>query len=109
MAKYLRTGDITHVSTKMPQYGDFSTVPDYKSALDQVNEAMELFMEMPADVRTRMENDPQKLIEFLDDPNNFEEGVELGLYEAPEESGAPETPEVPAAEPEGEPEATPPT
>lgn len=60
-------------------YGDFSHISDYQSALDQVAQAQESFMSLPADVRRRFENDPAQFIEFVDNPDNYQQLVEMGL------------------------------
>lgn len=36
-------------------------------------------MDLPAKVRSRFENDPQKFLEFCSDPKNRDEAVSLGL------------------------------
>lgn len=51
---------------RIPQYGDFSEVVDYRSALEAVREAEARFMELPAATRARFENDPQLFLEFCD-------------------------------------------
>jgi len=43
-------------------YGDFTDIHDYESALERVRGAQERFMELPADVRERFNNDPGLLI-----------------------------------------------
>lgn len=78
MAKYTKTGELPGVFSS-PQYGDFSSVGDYKEALDMVRHAQHSFMSLPSSVRDRFHNDPAKLIEFLSDENNLDEAIELGL------------------------------
>jgi len=62
-----------------PQYGDFTGVVDYHTALNQVIAAEDEFMSLPATLRARFENDPAQLIEFLDKPENKDEAIKLGL------------------------------
>lgn len=62
-----------------PQYGDFTGVTDYREALDAVIEADRAFMQMPADVRKRFDNDPARFVDFCSDPGNLEEARKLGL------------------------------
>lgn len=64
---------------RVPQYGDFTGVGDYQSALNAVREADASFMELPAKVRSRFDNDPQKLLEFVANDANRAEAVSLGL------------------------------
>lgn len=97
MARYQKTGQITHLANGTPKYGDFATAEDYYSASNRVLEAQHTFDALPASVRDRMENNPANLISFMDDPDNLDEAVELGLVILRED---PPTP------PERPPEAT---
>jgi len=62
-----------------PRYGDFSNVVDYHSALNAVIAAEDEFMALPANIRTRFDNDPAKLIDFLGNDANRLEAESLGL------------------------------
>lgn len=88
MAKYRRTGELRHVTSMAGEYGDFSNVPDYKTAMEHIMQADALFMELPAKVRDRFGNDPAQFIEFATDEKNLDELRKLGL--APEAPRAPE-------------------
>jgi len=68
-----------------PRYGDFTGVTDYHSALNQVIAAEDEFMSLPAETRARFDNDPALLIEFLDNPQNKNEAIKLGLVNKPAE------------------------
>ena len=72
-----------------PQYGDFSGIGDYHTALNRVIAADEEFMSLPAQLRARFENDPENLINFLNDDKNRDEAIELGLLERPEPTAKP--------------------
>jgi len=69
-----------------PRYGDFTGIGDYHSALNQVIAAETEFMTLPATLRARFNNDPQELIEFLDNPENMTEAKKLGLVNKTEAS-----------------------
>lgn len=75
---------ITHLQTKRGQYGDFSNIPDYQSALETVQRAQTAFMALPAKTRNRFENDPQQLLNFCSDSSNYNEAIELGLINKPD-------------------------
>jgi phage internal scaffolding protein len=62
-----------------PRYGDFTGISDYHTALNQVIAAEDEFMSLPATIRARFENNPAQLIEFLDNDQNYDEAVKLGL------------------------------
>jgi phage internal scaffolding protein len=64
-----------------PRYGDFSGIGDYHTALNRVIAAQDEFEALPATIRARFDNDPAKLIDFLDDDKNRPEAEELGLVE----------------------------
>jgi phage internal scaffolding protein len=64
-----------------PRYGDFTGITDYHSALNAVMAAEDGFMALPADIRSRFMNDPEQLIEFLNDPANKDEAIQLGLVD----------------------------
>lgn len=64
-----------------PRYGDFSGIVDYHSALNAVIAAEDGFMALPADLRARFQNDPENLINFLDDESNKDEAIKLGLVD----------------------------
>lgn len=75
------------------RYEDVSAVVDYQTALAQVKQADEAFMRLPAQVRTRFDNDPAKFLDFVDDPKNLDELRKLGLANPVEEEvKKPETP-----------------
>jgi phage internal scaffolding protein len=64
-----------------PRYGDFTGIGDYHTALNRVIAAQDEFEALPAQIRARFDNDPAKLIEFLEDENNRPEAEDLGLVE----------------------------
>lgn len=64
-------------------YSDIPPTEDLKEALDMINQAQMAFNALPSGLRNRFENDPVKLHEFLNDANNKDEAVELGLIERP--------------------------
>jgi phage internal scaffolding protein len=64
-----------------PRYGDFTGINDYHSALNAVIAAEDGFMALPADLRARFSNNPEELINFLDNPQNKDEAIRLGLVD----------------------------
>ena len=91
-----------------PTYGDFTGIDDFQTAMNAVNAARDLFMQVPADIRAKFDNDPQNFVAFCSDPANLEEMRKMGLA-VPEkvvETPAPmlvkvvsdEAPKVPAEE-----------
>lgn len=66
-------------SAGQPFYGDVSDLGGLQEAIIKVQEAEDLFMQYPALVREKFENDPVQLISFLEDEKNYEEALKLGL------------------------------
>lgn len=59
---------------------DISDAPDnYMDVMNQLNTARDQFMSLPAKLRSRFENDPHQFVEFVSNPANSEEMVNLGL------------------------------
>ena len=88
-----------------PRYfGDFTDTGDFRDAMDRVRAAENAFASLPAKLRDRFNNNPQRLHAFINDPENDEEAVKLGLLKKMPErkvpdpvrveviNGAPETP-----------------
>uniref|UniRef100_UPI0040478447 hypothetical protein n=1 Tax=Algoriphagus sp. TaxID=1872435 RepID=UPI0040478447 len=67
------------VGPLQPQYGDFSGVVDYQTALNAVIAAQESFNALPATLRNRFANDPAAFVDFCSDESNREEMIRLGL------------------------------
>lgn len=84
MKRFGLTGQLP-ADFRTPLLGDFTDVLDYKSALNAVIEADDEFMKLDANVRERFNNDPQRLMEFLDNEKNFDEAVKLGIFKKPAE------------------------
>ena len=63
----------------VPQYGDFSEVTDYHTAMLQVRSADVAFMALPAHVRARFHNNAAELVDFVSDVKNRDEAIKLGL------------------------------
>jgi len=78
LRKFNVTGQLPTGSVQ-PQYGDFSGITDYQSALNAVMAAQDSFLALPAKVRARFDNDPAFFVEFASDEANKDEMKALGL------------------------------
>lgn len=67
---------------RIPRFEDFSEVYDFHSAMNAVAEARESFDAMPADVRSRFQNDPGAFVDFCLADANREEATRMGLVDA---------------------------
>lgn len=104
MAKYEKTGLVNHVMSQEAVYGDFSQVTDYQDALNKINAAQALFDALPAQIRSKFENDPTLFLEFAQNPENADQLIEMGLAVPKTPDTAPETPPNPSEttqDPEG--------
>lgn len=66
-------------SDNEPFYGDVSEFDGLQDALIKVQEAEDLFMQYPAGLREKFDNDPVKFVDFMSDPANTDEAIKLGL------------------------------
>lgn len=82
MEKFGMTGLIPQNPLE-PQYGDFSGVYDYHTALNAISSAVEQFDALPATLRARFDNNPANLIDFMENPDNRSEAEKLGLVATP--------------------------
>ena len=78
MEKFGMTGLIPQ-SPLTANYGDFSGINDYHTALNAIIAAEEQFDALPANIRSRFENDPANLIDFMENPDNRNEAEKMGL------------------------------
>lgn len=81
IAKYKKTGEFPLLTKKGGVYADLTNITDYHSMLNSIHNATSAFSTLPAALRLRFHNDPGELLAFLQDPNNREEGIKLGLVE----------------------------
>jgi len=78
--RFMRTGVLDHRREGLePRYADLIGSVDYQTALGRINEAKASFGALPAKVRKRFDNDPVQFLDFVSDPKNVNEMVELGL------------------------------
>lgn len=80
-------------------YGDFSEMPtDPVEVAEILHQGQLAFMSIPGNIRQRFQN-PEELFQFMQDDNNYEEAVRIGLLKRKEQPPAPlpETPKVPEA------------
>lgn len=81
MARYMETGVPPRENPQTPSWGDWDAC-DLLDSLTLVKQAQEAFSELPSSLRNRFENDPAKLLQWVHDPHNHEEAIELGFLEA---------------------------
>lgn len=104
MAKYVKTGIPPEAGRRQPMYGDFSNGENYQDTLNKVIQAKNAFALLDSKIRERFNQDPAEVLDFLANPENHEEAVEIGLIAAEEAAAEPEPAAAPAPEPERGPE-----
>lgn len=85
--RFKQTGQLTHLAKRQGSFADVSQIPDLLPSLLKVQEAKDMFYTLPSSLRRKFDNSVQKLISFLQDPNNKEEAIELGLLQNPKTAG----------------------
>lgn len=78
MARFISTGLMDYVQTHEPQYGDCTGIT-FENAMDTVVRAQNLFDALPAEWRKRFQNSPEVFLDFVQDPDNLEEAIKMGL------------------------------
>lgn len=78
MAKFQKTGMINHYANHAPQYLDIPAI-DYHEAQNIIATANSMFEELPSSARAKFENNPERFLEFVQNPANIEECRKLGL------------------------------
>lgn len=81
-----------------PFYGDVSEFDGLQDAYIKIQEAEDLFMQFPAEVREKFDNDPVKFVEFFEDPKNREEAIKLGFIDRPQATESAPSPVTPVPE-----------
>lgn len=97
MAKYQKTGAIDHLNKHGANYG-FATAIDFHESMNLVTSAQQMFDDLPSDIRTKFYNSPAQFLDFVQNPENADQLVELGLATAapaaPVGSGERDAPQV---------------
>lgn len=98
IARYKVTGVLGDpMDNREPVYVDCSSIPDLLTAQNFIIRANDDFMSLPSSIRKRFDNSPLSMLQFLQDPNNREEAIQLGLisnnsignsYSAPESNSS---------------------
>lgn len=84
MARYNRTGVFPAGQGFIEaRFGDVSELTSYEDGLELVQRVDSAFADLPAVVRSRFDNDPVRLLQFLQDGKNRSEAVKLGLLVEP--------------------------
>ncbi len=106
------TGAISHINPKAPQFGDFATPYDLKSAMDAVQQASETFESLSAEVRREANNNPVRFLEMLENPEDAAKlaaaGLDISVPEATQDAEKTLIPQSGPAPPKDPPPEDPP-
>lgn len=90
MDRWLKKGQLPDLPSRLPEYGDYSNPLEYREAIHLVRDAETAFQALPAKVKHRMGNSPIALMGFMQNPDNLDEQIALGLVEKPKGYKTPE-------------------
>lgn len=96
MQRYQETGVLVDPmvgARRQPMFGEFDQEFDLREAMDMINMAYEQFNQLSSRIRERFDNSPAKLLDFVRDPNNYDEALKLGLVQPRETTQAVSVPE----------------
>lgn len=85
LKKYQTTGLIEHVAKYQGDYHDCIGVGDYLEAQQKIVHAQEMFASLPSQIRERFANEPSQFLEFVQNEDNKDEMIKLGLMNPPVE------------------------
>lgn len=80
MDRFGVTGNI-NLTKRSPLPEDYIRIENFQDAMNLIRQAQESFNELPAEVRSKFENDPAKFEEWLQDPDNIPHGLKAGIVE----------------------------
>lgn len=64
-------------------YTDLTKAKDYLGSLQTVVDAQNAFAALPSELRSRFNNDPAEMLNFIHDKKNYQECIKLGIFEKP--------------------------
>jgi phage internal scaffolding protein len=76
--KYARTGVLEHRNEYRGEYG-FCDGKTFQEAMFTVQKARDMFNELPSHVRQKFDQNPAKFLDFVQNPENAKQMVEMGL------------------------------
>lgn len=76
-----RQGLPVRVMEQPPQFGDFTDVKDFQTAQNLIARTTDFFESLPSDLRARFANNPSQFLEFINNPDNEKEAIELGIIQ----------------------------
>lgn len=78
LAKFVKTGVLDNIGPG--SFADVSELGDYREALGVLADAESAFASLPSAIRKRFDNDPANYLDFVHNPANEDEGIQLGIF-----------------------------
>lgn len=69
------------IATKKPTFAGVFKPNMYEESVQYIRNVQNEFNSLPSNIRARFDNDPNKLLNFLEDSSNIEEAHKLGLLD----------------------------
>lgn len=79
MSKFASNPSAIFADPSAFNYSDVSEHVDYHSALNFVRRIDDMFIQIPADIREKFDNDPEKFVDFMNDENNISALQDMGI------------------------------
>lgn len=76
--KFQRTGTIEHQNKHEARYDDI-TGQDFETMMNIVANAQSMFEDLPSGIRAKFDNSPSQFLDYVQNPANKAEAVELGI------------------------------
>lgn len=98
VSKYTKTG-VLPSGNRRALWGDFSSGEDFRIVQNKIAGIRSVFDSLNSDIRAKFANNPENLLDFLANPENNQEAIELGLLDVSDKSPV-ATPAGATSEPE---------
>lgn len=79
ISRWKKTGQPPQTYGTSGVYADLSELPSFEQAMNTIVTGKNAFDALPSNIRERFSHDPQKLMEFLNDPENDSEAIKMQL------------------------------
>ena len=83
LGRYKKTGLIP-LRQSVPIEGDLPDVDSYHEAMTVITQSQQAFDQLPSDIKEKFDGDPKKFLEFVQDEENEDKLIEMGLAKAKE-------------------------
>lgn len=93
LRKYAASGTSPFSTEEQNTYTSHDVNQDYQYWQNQIIKTKEDFMRLSAENRAHFKHDPSKFLLYMQDPDNYQDGVNRGIFIPPKEEEA-----APAAE-----------